>query len=299
MKITIIGAGSVGMLLAGFLSESFKDVTLVVRTIEQALLLKKNGLVRENIDGSVRQKHIKIQHNLPKVPQDSLIIVAVKYNQLQNIYKILEKQHKDTPLLFIQNGLAHYGEALQLPQSTLLFGSCQFGAEKINHYTVAHRGQGVLKLAKARGNQDILHTLEAKIKSFPITIEENAEQMLFEKALLNCFINPLTALLQVKNGELLENVHSIKLLEDLYNELMTAFPEEKERFLFQDVKNLCTQTASNTSSMLTDRLHNRPTEVKTIVGAVIKRAESRGKSLPILSTLYHLLLALEESGEKM
>ncbi|RKQ19698.1 ketopantoate reductase family protein [Ureibacillus endophyticus] len=300
MKITIIGAGSVGMLVASFLSESFHDISLIVRSNEQTIALHEHGLVRENLDGTISKTKVNIKSHLTPLSEDTLIIVAVKYNQLQNIYKILETQHKNIPILFLQNGLAHYEEALCLPQETILFGSCQFGAEKINQYTVAHRGIGVLKLAMGRGKEKILHTLsELKIQNFPTEYIENAEQMLFEKALLNCFINPLTTLLMVKNGELVENVHSLKLLEDLYNELMDAFPEERERFQFADVKKLCIQTASNTSSMLADRIHNRQTEVKTIVGAVIKKAQVRGKSLPILSTLYHLLLAVEESGEKM
>jgi ketopantoate reductase (EC 1.1.1.169) len=51
--------------------------------------------------------------------------------------------------------------------------------------------------------------------------------------------------------------------------------------------------------MLADILHKRPTEIDTIVGAVLKRAAKRGKTLPILTTLYHLIVAIEESGEKM
>lgn len=300
MKVTIIGAGSVGMLVASFLAESFHDITLIVRSNEQASSLQEHGLIRNNLDGTISKYKVNVTSQLPLQSEDSLIVVTVKYNQLPDIYKILETQPKNIPLLFLQNGLAHYEEALFLPQETILFGSCQFGAEKINHYTVAHRGIGVLKLALGRGDQRILQCLtELKIPNFPTEFSDNAERMLFEKALLNCFINPLTAILGVKNGQLVENNHSFKLLEDLYNELMDAFPEERDRFKFADVKNLCVQTASNTSSMLADRLHNRQTEVKTIVGAVISKARARGKSLPILSTLYHLLLAMEESGEKM
>lgn len=73
--------------------------------------------------------------------------------------------------------------------------------------------------------------------------------MLMEKALLNCFINPLTAILQVKNGQLITQSHTLQLLKDLYNELMTAFPQFKETFHFNQVIALCEKTAENTSSI--------------------------------------------------
>ncbi len=300
MKIVVVGAGSVGMLVASFLSQSCQDVSLYVKRKEQAQQLQEQGLVRINLDGSLYKVQIKIRTDLLAIEENTLVIVAVKYGQLHDLYKRFETLSANISLLFLQNGLAHYEEALKLPQKTIVFGSCQFGAERTNAYTVVHRGQGIVKLALGRGDHLVMDSiLQRQLENFQFRLEENAEKMLFEKALLNCFINPLTAILNVKNGELVKNPHSEQLLISLYDELMEAFPEEKSRFKLEDVKNLCRKTAMNTSSMLSDRLQNRPTEVETIVGAVIRKAARLGKNVPILTTFYHLLLALEESGEKM
>ena len=299
MRITIIGAGSVGMLIASFLAEQNLNVTLIVRRKEQALEIQKFGLIRKNLDGSFYTAKIQVETDFSSIKEDSLVIVAVKYGQLKPLYKTLKTLNIESPLLFLQNGLAHFQEALRLPQKTIAFGACQFGAEKESDHIVVHRGQGVLKLAVEKGQKELFKklasTLDGKIQ---LVMEEDAEQMLFEKALLNCFINPITAIVRMKNGELIENEHTYHLLLNLYDELMEAFPEIKADFQFEDVKNLCIRTAANTSSMLSDRLQMRPTEAETIIGEVIKRAAKREKALPTLNTLYHLLLAIE-SGEKM
>ncbi|NLY80895.1 MAG: 2-dehydropantoate 2-reductase [Lysinibacillus sp.] len=297
MNVVIVGAGSVGMLLATFLAEVM-EVTVVVKREEQLRNIEQHGLWRKNLDGTVTKVSIRGLTALDDISENSLIIVAVKYNQLQELYPKLRKLPYETPILFVQNGLAHFEEALSLPQETIAFGSCLFGAQKENEYTVIHRGIGVLKLAVERGNGDTLQSFY-KVGSnlFPVEFVENAEGMLFEKALFNCFINPLTAILNVKNGELIKNEHTKQLLQELYEELMTAFPEQKKSFSFKDVVTLCEKTATNTSSMLQDRLLNKKTEVESIVGAVIKKAEQKGQTVPLLKTLYRLVLALE--GEKM
>lgn len=298
MDIFVVGAGSVGMLVASFLAEQSHHVTMITRRNEQKEKLLENGLVRKGLDGSVKKCNVSVSTHLENVPNNSMIFVTVKYGQLKNIYPTLTSIPKNIPIVFLQNGLAHFEEAIDLPNEQIVFGSCQFGAQKENDFTVNHRGVGVLKVASGKGKSQILQLLHKfSTNDFPIEIVDDAEQMLFEKALLNCFINPLTAILNVKNGHLVESTYTKNILHTLYDELIDAFPEQQEQFPFSYITNLCKKTAENTSSMLSDRLNNRPTEVDTIVGAVIKKAERRNKKVPTLETLYQLLLAIEEIGD--
>lgn len=300
MEIVVIGAGSVGMLIASFLSEYNDRVTLITRTEEQARNLKQNGLLRKNIDGTTTVSRVDACTDLSSLSTDALVIVAVKYGHLVQVYETLQNLDPAIPLLFLQNGLAHLEEAKSLPQLSIAFGSCQFGAERENDITIHHRGLGVMKIAVEKGNvHPFTLLLESPDPVFQVQFVESAEEMLFEKAILNCLINPLTAILNVTNGMLIDDPNCHKLLQNIYNEVMAAFPEEMSRITFSDVENLCRRTAPNTSSMLGDILKSCPTEIETIVGEVIKRAAKAGRNLPILETLYLLVLAKEGSGEKM
>lgn len=300
VEVVVIGAGSVGMLVASFLSQE-NNVTLVTRRRQQAEELNRNGLIRKNIDDTITQSSVIAIPDLPPIHTSSLVVVAVKYGQLQSIYPLLTSLPEDTPLLFLQNGLSHFEEVLTLPQKNIAFGSCQFGAQKENDYTVIHRGFGVLKIAIERGDKDLFKLLRQNNEpNFQFEYVSNAERMLFDKALLNCFINPLTALLKVKNGYLIEHKPTFQILEQLFFELKNAFPEEMSHFNFDDVISLCKKTATNTSSMLTDFINERPSEIETIAGAIIKKAQKRSIKLPTLTTLYYLIKAVEEKRvEKM
>ena len=293
MTIQILGGGSVGLLIASFLIEKGFAVEIVAKRAEQREALHAYGLVRQGAAGEREAFKTGASANIAQHP--ALLIVATKYDALAGLYPEIAKLPASVPLLFVQNGLAHYQEAMRLPQRHIAFGSAQFGAQRAEDHLVIHRGIGVLKLAVARGNVEEFAAVAAlDSKAFPVRCEEEAEKMLLEKALLNCFINPLTAILQVKNGELLTNGHAYSLLEALYGELMEAFPDMRTQFPFDGVKELCERTAANTSSMLADRLAGRKMEIDTIAGAIIEKAEDNGRQLPTLRTLYGIIKALEQ-----
>ncbi|EFI70577.1 2-dehydropantoate 2-reductase [Lysinibacillus capsici] len=296
MKVAIIGAGAVGQLTASFLAESGVLVTLVARRQEQVNELNAKKLTRINVDGTKAVQRIVATTDLTNLPKQDLLVIAVKYGHLQKLYNQLALFSSDMPLLFMQNGLAHFEEALLLPQKNIAFGSVTFGAQLLDQSTVQHRGVGLCKIAIERGEHwAFQQLLQLQHSLFPIELASNAEQMLFAKAVLNSLINPLTAVLQVKNGELVANQQAFLLLESIYRELTEAF---ELTISFSDVIDLCRKTANNTSSMLGDRLQGRKSEIETIVGVILNKALANGHNLPTLRTLYHQVLAIEESGER-
>jgi len=297
--VAIIGAGAVGQLTASFIAESGMSVTLVARRQGQVDELRAKCLTRVNVDGTKTVQKVASTTKLEELPRQDLIVIAVKYGQLQELYKQLSALPSTVSLLFMQNGLAHFDEALRLPQKNIAFCSVSFGAQLIDQTTVQHRGVGACKIAIERGNSDAFNDLlQLRNSLYPVELVANAEQMLFEKAVFNCLINPLTAILQVKNGELVTNKQAFLLMQTLYRELTDAFEGIEQAIPFSKVIELCEITASNTSSMLADRLHGKKSEIDTIVGVILEKALAKGHNLPTLRTLYYQVLAIEESGER-
>ncbi|MFJ7696366.1 ketopantoate reductase family protein [Lysinibacillus fusiformis] len=299
MKVAVIGAGAVGQLTASFLAESGMSVSLVTRKQEQVEELTTNQLTRLNVDGTKTVQKIVSTTNLTALPTQDLIVIAVKYVHLQNLYDQLSSLSNEIPLLFMQNGLAHFEEVLNLPQKNIAFCSVSFGTQLRNQTTVQHRGIGPCKIAIERGEQHVfLKLLQLQNPLFPVEMVKNAEKMLFEKAIFNSLINPLTCVLQIKNGELVTNTRAYALMKNIYQELTIAFEDIERTISFGDVVDLCRQTAENTSSMLADRMQGRKSEIETIVGAILDKALTNGHHLPTLRTLYLQVLAIEESGEQ-
>jgi len=298
MSVVIAGAGSVGLLLGSFLAESGIEVTMFVRREEQATLLMSDGIRRINENGTESVYRVNATTDIKDVPVNRLWIIAVKYSNVKALLMELENAGREESLMFIQNGIGHIAHASATQSSNLAFATVEHGALRTDDRTVVHNGIGMLTIGAGRGNAHEFNIVEqAKSKSFPVTRHEDAEFVLMRKVLINCMINPLTAILEVKNGELLSNDSCYVLFERLYKELMNAFPEMHTELSLENVIAVCKRTAENHSSMLSDRSAGRPMEIETIVTAVIRKAREAQKEMPLLSTFEEMLYAIEKKAK--
>ena len=135
-----------------------------------------------------------------------------------------------------------------------------------------------------------------RVAKFNVNIIEDVEPAVWGKLMVNAAINPLTALLRVKNGEILANPSACALMGELACEaasvaeaLGVALPFlAPNRF----VEGVALRTAGNISSMLQDVLRGGPTEVDAINGAVVHAGEQKGVSTPANRVVWSLVKAL-------
>ena len=293
--MVIVGAGAIGLLIGSYLSEQKHQITYITRTIEQADQLRKHGITLVLASGEKVHTHVDAFVEYGQAPTDALWIVAVKYHHLQDIEEKLQSLPLSTPLLFIQNGLAHLQWINQLQQEPIYIATIEHGAFKVDATTVIHKGIGLTKIAPFKMTNTLFDMSIFQSPLFQIEMVEDAYAIVLRKAILNACINPITAILLIENGELLTNKHAFQLMKSLFMELQLSFPEINQILSFEDVKALCEKTVSNKSSMLQDRLNHRQSEIEPIVGALLNLAGE--KEIPLLRTLYQLVLAIDEKGE--
>jgi 2-dehydropantoate 2-reductase len=293
MKIGIIGAGSIGLLFAAYLSKTYQ-VIVYTRKVEQAAAINENGVivVKNGCETrhDIRACHIDMWHG-----KEDLIIVAVKQYQMEEIIdKIGQTVHSPSNILFLQNGMSHLKLLPRLSGNNIFVGSVEQGALKENFYTVRHNGEGVTNLALFSGDCTNLTVFSAAVPAnFPVCIHENYYDMLLSKLIINSVINPLTATLQVQNGELVKNEYYYKVLKDLFFEIAFTLDLDDPDVYFQRLIDVCQKTALNRSSMLKDLEMGRKTEVDAILGYVLNVAREQKKKAPILESLYHLVKGKE------
>lgn len=111
---------------------------------------------------------------------------------------------------------------------------------------------------------------------------KDIERARWHKLAINAVINPLTALLRCRNGELLDNGERETMMATLAREMDllagTQFPDWDNDTLAR-CRAVAQQTAGNTSSMLADVLAGRRTEIDFINGYVVRVARTRNLSL--------------------
>jgi 2-dehydropantoate 2-reductase len=116
------------------------------------------------------------------------------------------------------------------------------------------------------------------------------------KLVINAAINPITAILGIPNGELLQRPAARSLLQTTAREVAAVAVARGVHLPFPDPVIACeavaSQTAANYSSMLQDIRREAPTEIDFINGAVVRAGEKTGVATPVNRALTLLVRAM-------
>lgn len=296
MEVVIAGAGSIGLLIGSYLAEAGLKVMFFVRREEQAALIREQGIRRINGDRSETVLEVDAQTDVGKVPENASWIISTKYEGVAPVVKVILERNLKNPVMFVQNGYGHFKFVGGTAMSNVFFATVEHGAGRLDDRTVSHNGVGNINIAPFRGDVtsfDFMQSVSSAV--FPVEFAKDAHHIVLRKVLINCMINPLTAILQMRNGELVGNPNAKILFDQLFDEIMAAFPEMKNDLPKTAVEGICIRTEKNRSSMLSDRMNGNPMEIETVVSSVLQMGESRGVQLPLLATLEKILLAIDRS----
>jgi 2-dehydropantoate 2-reductase len=146
--------------------------------------------------------------------------------------------------------------------------------------------------------QPKLHSLLGQLKKAEFEVKESndLDSLIWGKLVINAGINPISALLQIPNGALLEQPDAHALMEAAALEAAAVAEASGVRLPYDDpvkrVEEVAEQTALNHSSMFQDVQRGAPTEIEAISGAVVKEGERLGVPTPVNRVLLHLIRAM-------
>ncbi|MCM3759338.1 2-dehydropantoate 2-reductase [Alkalihalobacillus oceani] len=302
MKVAIVGAGAIGLLAAYYLAGHKHDVTLLTQRKEQAEKINRHGLKLIDSYGATRLKPVKAQAlaDLTETDQLDVVILTVKsYSVKDVLFQLREK--RIFAILFLQNGLSHIEYLADLPIATVAVGVMEHGAVRENDQTVRHTGRGRLRWGYVRKGAELLDELfvaGADKEAFPIDYEDDWLDILQQKLIVNACINPLTALLAVKNGELVKNEAAKEMMKAIFSEVMQVLEREDDEKRWAHVVRVCEQTAANTSSMLVDLSNRRRTEISSITGYLVRLAGQKQLAVPVLDFVNKAIIAKEDAARR-
>ena len=299
-NILIVGTGALATLFAARLTEAGHTITMLGTWKEGLDALNKHGA--RLIDSNGKEKQFKIQatDDLRDCLDAWHVIVLVKAWQTERVAKqLVEYLAKDGVVLTLQNGLGNYETLAQyLGNNRIILGTITIGATLLEAGLVKEGGEGTISIEQNQA----LGPLEAALQSakFKVEIVEDAQSLVWGKLLINAAINPLTALLRVTNGELLERPSAREMMERLAQEVAQVARAENIKLPFIDpiaaAVEVARKTAANRSSMLQDVLRGAPTEINAICGAVVRTAQKYGVETPVNWACWKLVKALEING---
>jgi 2-dehydropantoate 2-reductase len=293
MKIAIIGGGAIGLLFSYYLGQTHQ-VTLYTRTKGQADLINREGLTIVDGDKTVCQS-IEVKQVEHWDGSDDITFITVKEHQLSSIISMINQQSKKIgSLFFLQNGMGHLKWLPETRAESIYLGSIEHGAARVKGHIASHNGHGVTRVAVYKGSDNLLRELLATTTSgFPFAFEQDYEEMLVKKLIVNLVINPLTAAFQVTNGTLLTNPFYYKVALQVFDEAAKVLNIHNKEEHWLNVLSVCKQTSTNRSSMLKDIEAGRKTEVDAILGYLLEESRAKQISVPVIRNYFNLIKGKE------
>jgi len=295
-NILIVGTGALATLFAARLTQAGYRVTLLGTWKEGIDALRKNGARLVDTNGNEQQFEVSATDDPRECLGAQYALVLVKAWQTERAAGQLKECLIDDGLaVTLQNGLGNYETLTRsLGLNRVALGSSTTGATLLGPGRVKAGGEGVISVER----NPSLGPIEAALRSakFNVQIVDDAQSLIWGKLVINAAINPLTALLQISNGELLNRPAAREMMAELACEAAQVANAENVGLPFSDpveaAEDVARKTAANHSSMLQDVLRHAPTEIDAICGAVVKTAQKHGINAPANWACWKLIQAL-------
>ena len=279
----ILGVGAIGGLCATQLADAGCSVTLLLRQPEHY-----SGQLTLERHGQITHYQLPAAAISDSGPALEYLIVATKAPFTRTALEPLRARlQPTTKILLLQNGMGMLDE-LQAAGFPGQFSQAVIthGAYRITPSQVVHAGQGHTWVDAA---------WLAECAHYPDRwqAEHDMTQRLWHKLAVNCAINPLTALLNCRNGYLSVHPEARSLLQRACQELQPLLshyvPQLDAATLFEQVLAVAQATSNNWSSMQQDVQAQRRSEIDYLTGYALRQAERIGLELPMHRTLYQLI----------
>ncbi|RUO78784.1 hypothetical protein CWI84_10625 [Idiomarina tyrosinivorans] len=292
----VIGHGALGSLFAFRLRQRGFPVSIAGRDSQQSPTFDWQFT---DING--------VQHSLeypryqPKQAVDA-VLCCVKTTQLADVlrqYAELRERAVDVPWFFSFNGFSDVEQPLKQRQTWLLVTTDGVTRQR---RASRHAGIGQSWLGPIQSEAPVNTAAQNLANSLGnCQIVTDITEKRWQKFAVNCVINPLTAIHDIPNGELLAPHYQSQILQLLDELVMVALQQQvtlDPAQLYQAVVQVARATATNYSSMLQDIKNGNPTEIAALNGWLLKQAEQRQIALPAHQQLVTVLNKIEHFQAK-
>ncbi|MFT5708811.1 MAG: 2-dehydropantoate 2-reductase [Oceanospirillaceae bacterium] len=275
----ILGTGAIGTLWAAKLLQKMIPCVLLERSpaiVAQKELTKVTVKITR-LDHTEQCLEANSQAINSANSIDKLIICTKSYQAIDAILPLLTRLTEDATIILLQNGMGQQQAiAKLLPTQTVIAASTTEGALLKAKLCVEHTGAGLSFYGNLNKNQQINQNISTVLNAIGMQHHADIQQVLWNKLTINCVINPLTAIYNCKNGELLHNtlyaekVHKLCLEVDKIADALGFYQENLTTL--QKVQQVAKATSHNYSSMQQDIKYLRKTEIEFINGYLQQQA---------------------------
>jgi 2-dehydropantoate 2-reductase len=300
--ILVVGTGSLACLFAARLAAAGAQVKMLGTWREGLNALRARGVRMVDTAGREQAYPVQVTEDPEECAGTLFALVLVKSWQTPRAARQLAVCLDEKGLaLTLQNGLGNFETLVEaLGEERVALGITTLGASLIQPGLVRLAGEGPITL----GEHSRLEKPAGLLREAGFRVDQvpDPKGILWGKLVINAAINPVTALLNVPNGELVKDPAAHALLKAAAREAAAVAGALGVRLPYPDavlaVESVALRTAENYSSMLRDIQRGSQTEIDAISGAIVRAGERTGIPTPVNRTLWQLVKALQETAER-
>jgi len=291
-KIFVLGAGAIGSSYGALLSRK-NDVTLIGNENHVDAIISR-GLT---LSGDVQKEFfIKAETKIREVPSNTLILLTTKAHDSEKaITEIKGLLKDDTVILILQNGLGNKDLVKRIVRDEIQIvrGLVKSAAEFLEPGKIAFwNGETILE--QTRMSKRIVWLFnESGLRT---RISNEMDEEMWNKLVVNCVVNPITAILRVRDNEV-----AVDSLRQLRHGIVEECVKvgKCEGIVFQlDLKEAIEKDImkfTNFSSMCQDIMKRKKTEIDFLNGKIVELGKKHNIPTPINEAMICLIKFLEEN----
>lgn len=291
-KIFVLGAGAIGSSYGALLSRK-NDVTLIGNENHVDAIISR-GLT---LSGDVQKEFfIKAETKIREVPSNTLILLTTKAHDSEKaITEIKGLLKDDTVILILQNGLGNKELVKRIVRDEIQIvrGLVKSAAEFLEPGKIAFwNGETILEQTKMSKRIVWLFN-ESGLRT---RISNEMDEEMWNKLVVNCVVNPITAILRVRDNEV-----AVDSLRQLRHGIVEECVKvgKCEGIVFQlDLREAIEKDImkfTNFSSMCQDIMKRKKTEIDFLNGKIVELGKKHNIPTPINEAMTCLIKFLEEN----
>ncbi|CAB3895727.1 ketopantoate reductase family protein [Achromobacter piechaudii] len=314
MNIAMLGAGAMGCLFGGLLSESGQRVTLLDIDDAQLDAIRSHGLRLETDRGDRRIHGMSaLRPEQCREAPDLLILFTKSLHTDAALRGVKALIGAPTRVLTLQNGLGNLEAVTRhVDPARVLVGMTTWPADLAGPGHVSSHGTGVVRLRSAvvddvaniPANEaadnaaDIAHISQVLDGAgLRCEVDTNVWKAIWEKVAFNAALNSLCAVTACSVGQLDLVADGGALARAVVSEVIAVARatgvDADESACHASVAHAIAHHRGHKPSMLQDVLAARPTEIEAINGEVVARAHAAGVPVPHTAMLLGLVRLIQ------
>jgi 2-dehydropantoate 2-reductase len=293
MNVAVMGAGAVGCYYGGMLARGGHDVTLIGRQ-PHVEAIRRDGL---DLDTRAFRERVRLRTSAEAsaVRDAALVLFCVKSTDTEHAgAAIATHLAPDALVLCLQNGVDN-AERLQAVLAQKVEPAVVYVAvEMAGPGHVRHHGRGELVLGRDTRGARIAD--EFRRAGVGIDLSDNVIGALWEKLIVNCAYNALSAIAQQPYGPLVRSEGVESVMRDVVNECLAvarAAGVSLPGNAWNAVRRIAETMPSQLSSTAQDLARGKPTEIDHLNGFVARKGDALGIAVPANRVLWVLVERLE------